>query len=78
MLKYTPTAVNAMPPTMAKPLAACINGVIPCSLVAPLTPACLRVVAKHQAEYQDDQAEQRAEHDESAHVRTPFHARSIL
>ena len=51
-----------------------------CSLVALLargTP-CLGVEAEYQPEYQDDQAEQRAKHDDSAHVCTPFDMHSIV
>lgn len=33
--------------------------------------ARLGVEAQHQPEYQDDQPEQRAQHDDSAHGRTP-------
>ena len=32
---------------------------------------CFWVVAKHQAEDEDDQSEQRAQHDDGAHVPTP-------
>src|ERR1700722_3277781 len=48
------------------------------SLVAALTRTCLRVIAKHQPEYQHDQSEQRAKHDHRAHVRTPFDTHSTF
>ena len=39
---------------------------------------CLGIEAEHQPEYQDDQPEQRAEHDDCAHGRTPSRMASIL
>jgi hypothetical protein len=36
------------------------------------------VEAKHQPEHEDDQPEQRAEHDDSAHVGTPFDMNPIF
>src|SRR5271170_4994049 len=39
---------------------------------------CFGVEVLHHAEYQADQPEQRAEHDDSAHVRTPFDTRSTF
>jgi len=47
------------------------------ALFARRTPS-LGIEAEYQPEYQDDQSEQRAEHDDCAHVRTPLDMGSIL
>ena len=44
----------------------------------PECTTCFGVVAKHHPEDEDDQSEQRAKHDDGAHVRTPFDASSTL
>jgi len=66
--------MNAIPRYRRRPWIPSSRASTDCSLVAIFagSATCFRVEVKHQAEDEGDQSEQGAQHDECAHVRTPF------